>query len=197
MFDCIHSAYCIASYCDRSCPSLAESTYLLDRNGLDMRNPVFQAKDSSITSAMRILKQCENKLGVWVSSGNPEGTADLLTYCAVCEYGKGSRLHCSVYHLNYFNYIDSIKESWKLSQKPQSLEYTEIWCSNAKVLIVSGFRYMKFSDFECQTLLKLIDSRCSRSQTTLIVSPELNSLVGASADFLPRLKSELGRAVIK
>lgn len=197
MHDCIYSAYCTSEYCDRSCPALAESSYLLARNSIDMRNPVFQAQDASIDSAISILSKCDRRVGVWIASGNPEGTADLITYCAICEYGKGSRLHCSVYHLNFSVYIDTIRESWKMSQKPQSLEYMDIWINNCDVLIVSGFRYMNFNDFECQTLLKMMDNRMSRSQTTLIVTPELNSLVGKSTDFLPRLKSELGRAVIR
>lgn len=197
MHDCIHSAYCISPYCDRSCPTLAESSYLLDRNGIDMRNPVFQAQDSSIDSAMSILLKCKGRVGVWISSGNPEGTADLITYCAICEYGKGSRLHCSVYHLNFSNYIDTVRDSWKMSEKPQLLDYMDIWVATSNVLVVSGLRYMKFNDFECQTMLKMIDGRASRSQTTLIVSPDLSSLIGTSPDFLPRLKSELGRAVIK
>ena len=136
-------------------------------------------------------------MGVWESPNNPEGTADLFTYCAICQNWKGSRLHCSVYHLNFARYIELIKNSWSSNIKSEELEYMDIWIQTSKVLIVSGFRYMRFNDFECQTMLNLIDNRRVKMKTTIIVTSDISSLVGNSNDFLPRLKDTLRKAVIR
>ena len=196
MYNCIYSAYCLNTECDQSCPSYAEISYLLERNNIDINNPCFSASKDSIDTASKVLDACKNRVGCWISHNNPEGTADLFTYCAICEHGKGSQLHCNVYHLNYSKYVEMMRDSWKLANKPEDLEYIDIFIKSSYVLIISGLRYIKFNDFECQTLLRLLDERASKQKTTLVITPELSSLVGASADFLPRLKNMLGGVIL-
>lgn len=198
MYNCIFSAYCTNPQCDKSCPSLAETSYLLDRNNIGMDNPALSASEESILIAQKVLKKCKDKIvGTWVSSNNPEGTADLFTYCAICENWKGSRLHCVVYHLNFARYVELVKASWSSNRKSEELQYMDIWIASSSVLIVSGFRYMRFNDFECQTMLNMLDTRMVKRKTTLVVTTDIGSLVGNSVDFLPRLKAILGGAVIE
>lgn len=196
MYNCIFSAYCTRSSCDKSCPTLAQTTYLLERNKISMNSPVFQAKESSINAALDALDKCDGKFGTWVSCNNPEGTADLFTYCAICQNWKGSQLHCCVYHLNFSRYIELIRNSWSANSECEELEYMKIWISTCKVLIISGFRYLRFNDFESQTMLNLIDTRMSRSKTTLVVTPDIQALVGNEKGFLCRLKQLLKEARI-
>ena len=197
MYNCIFAPYCIRPSCDKSCPTLAETSYLLERNRIDITNPVFRVEPEAADIACRTLSSCEGQVVTCVSPGNPEGTADVFTYCAICQNWRGSRLHCVVYHLNFARYIELIKSSWSTSAKSEELEYMDIWIKTSKVLIISGFRYMRFNDFECQTMLGLLDARRVKQQTTVVVSPSISSLVGNSTDFLPKLKSVLGRAVVE
>lgn len=197
MYNCIFAPYCTKTSCDKSCPTLAETSYLLERNKIDMNNPVFRIENESANVAIRVLDSCESKVVTWISPNNPEGTADVFTYCAICKNWRGSRLHCSVYHLNFSRYVELIKSSWSSNSKSEELEYMDIWIKSSKVLIVSGFRYMRFNDFECQTMLGLLDSRRVKMQTTIVVSPGIGTLVGNSVDFLPKLKSVLGKAVVE
>ena len=59
----------------------------------------------------------------------------------------------------------------------EELEYIRIWIETAKVLIISHMDYVKFSDFEIQTLLNLLQSRQSGDKKTIIISPPVNRLV--------------------
>ena len=76
-----------------------------------------------------------------------------------------------------------IKKSWSTKSETSDLEYMRIFSSSAKVLIISNIDYVNFRDFECQTLLTLLQSRASSEYTTFIVSPPVESLVGDSLFF--------------
>lgn len=192
MHDCIFAHRCSKLICDKSCPKYTEVSYLLDRNELTMQNICFKVGYQGINRATKIIERAENTALVYISENNPEGSADLLTYCAICKYGLNSSMHCKVYHLNLSDYIDMIRDSWKLNTKTQAHEYIDIWINSSNVLIISGFQYLRFNDFECQTLLKLLDMRLCRSKTTIVVSPRLSSLIDNSKDFMPLLRQKLG-----
>ena len=75
------------------------------------------------------------------------------------------------------------------------LEYMRIWSETAKVLIISNFDYVTFGDFECQTLLTLLQSRQSEGFTTVLVTPPINSIVGSKwSQFLEPLRRKLREA---
>ena len=197
MYNCSLSAFCTKTYCDKSCPALAESSYLLERNNIEITNPVFRVNESSVLKVFSVLEQNEGQLITWESPGNPEGSADVFTYCAICKHWNGSKLHCSVYHLNFSRYIELIKKSWSTNSEPEELEYMKIWIEKSTVLVISGFRYMRFNDFECQTMLNLLDNRRNKMRTTVVVAASVDSISGNSADFLLRLKEILRGAVVK
>lgn len=196
MYNCIFNAHCTENYCDGSCPTLVETSYLLERNGISMNSSVFQASDEAIRQMLDILAKYNQTIGTVVvpnrnTSWDTVKAAELLSYCAICQNWKGSKLHCTVYNLKYSKYLDEVKKSWSMKSEPESLEYMRIWSESAKVLIISNFDYVNFKDFEAQTLLNLIQSRSSEGLTTILVSPEPGSLVSSGHSlFLQRLQDK-------
>lgn len=182
MDNCIFSGHCINMRCDKSCPALVETSYLLDRNGISISNDVFHSSEEDLQAANKLITDNQGKLKVYISK-NTITSATLLTYVGICQNWKGSQLHCTVYNLKFFQYLEAIKKSWN-SGSSDNLEYTKIWASTSKLLIVSNIDFVNFKNFECQTLLELIQSRLSNPElTTIIVSPQLSALVGEGSFF--------------
>lgn len=195
MHNCIFTPHCIEEMCDKSCPMLVEASYLLERNGISMNSSVFNQNPADLQFALKVLDKSDGKLGVVVRN-NTVPVAERITYTAICQNWQGNRLHCNVYNLKYSKYIEAIKKSWSTKTEPESLEYMRIWSNTAKVLIISNIDYVNFGDFESQTLLNLLQSRENSGQTTIIVSPKINLLVGKGLFFV-RLQKILGDGVIK
>ena len=195
MYNCIFSSHCCETVCDKSCPTLAQTTYLLERNGIEMNSEVFKCPQPKLDKFEKVLEQSEGKFNSYISN-DTVNDAELLTYCSICTHWKASRLHCTVYNLKYSNYLDLIKQSWGNYSESSELEYMKIWASTAKVLIISNIDYINFKDFECQTLLNLLQTRAGKDFTTIIVSPETKYLVGNSR-FFPILTNKIDGAVIK
>ena len=182
MQNCIFSGHCSKQVCDKSCPTLAETTYLLERNKISMNSEVFHTDPKRLSKMASIVDSSEGTLKTVITK-NTVQDADLLSYIAICRNWKGSRLHCTVYNLRYSQYIEMMKKSWSAKSETSELEYMRIFSSSAKVLIISNIDYVNFRDFECQTLLTLLQSRSGDEYTTIIVSPPVTSLVGDSPFF--------------
>lgn len=196
MHNCIFTPYCTELFCDKSCPILAETSYLLERNNINIRSFVFSDTSIDYASSQSLLDRITNTTGVYVVGPSSKRTtsqyADIFTYTAICNNWQGSRLHCTVYNLKYSKYLDDLKQSWSAKSEPESLEYTRIWAESAKVLIISNIDYVNFGDFESQTLLNLLQVRDDGEHTTLIVSPPLTNLVSSKASrFFTMLKTRL------
>lgn len=195
MTNCIFSAYCMEYNCDKSCPKYAESSYLLERNDISEKSNVMSCSFQNIQMADNLLSKCQGRLGCIITN-KTVATAELFTYVAICNNWKGSQLHCNVYNLKYSNFLEEIKRSWSLKSEPEALEYKRIWSESAKVLMISHLDYVSFGDFESQTLLNLIQSRDKPNLTTIVVSQDINQLVGKSNSmFFLKLQSLLGKAV--
>lgn len=195
MYNCIFTSHCMEVFCDKSCPTLAETSYLLERNNISIDSDVFRASDEKIAESLRILNQCDKRLGAVVSL-DTISTADLLTYCAICQNWRGSKLHCVVYNLRYSKYLDLTKKSWSMKSEPDELEYMHIWAESCKVLIVSNMDYINFGDFESQILLNLLQTRQSNRLTTIFVIPNIQNLLSnKSSSFFNMLKSKLSEAI--
>lgn len=177
MYNCIFSGHCTNLMCDKSCPTLAETTYLLDRNNISMSSSVFNADKDKLNKYSKLLENIQGKQHTLITS-NTVQAAELLTYCGICQNWKGSRLHCTVYNLKFSQYVEAIQNSWSSKFETEQLEYMKIWAASAKVLIISNLDYVNFRDFQCQTLLTLLQSRASNEYTTIIVSPLTSALVG-------------------
>lgn len=193
MQNCIFTAHCSEKICDNSCSLFVETSYLLERNGISMNNKVFNTLYNSdkFPVISKLLETVTDGLG-YIGSGSSVEDSDLITYCAICKNWKGSQLHCTVYNLKLSQYLDSLKQSWNLHSEPEALEYARIWASSAKVLVISNIDYVKFGDFEAQTLLNLIQSRSTSDKVTYVVGPtNVSMLVGSSTGFFPYLKKVL------
>lgn len=194
MQKCIYTAHCAEFICDKSCPILAETSYLLERNDIPLISEVFVTDEDLIIKMQNVLKKSENKFTVALS-GSTVKSAELLTYCAICQNWKGNRLHCNVYNLKFSKFIDLNKKSWSSRNDAPELEYIRVWSDKAKILIISNIDFVTFGDFESQTLLNLIQNRQNRNQSTILVSPVIENLNGKGL-FFTHLQKMMTKAVI-
>lgn len=195
MQTCMFSGHCMEYQCDNSCPALVQTTYLLERNNISLNNVVFKTDPSEINSTLKILDNSKGKFNVIIDKLDTSKKADLFTYCAICQHWKGSQLHCVVYHLKFSQYVEEIQKSWSKNESDE-LEYMKIWSRSAKVLVISGIDFVNFKNFQCQTILELIQQRNSNpDNTTIIVSPSISALVGEGM-FFSKLQDMMKRAVI-
>ena len=182
MHNCIFTPHCTETFCDKSCPTLVETSYLLERNRIDMNNPVFKDMYYKLDSVLKELNSAESGLQTFfANSKDSVKVAQFITYCEICKNWKGSRLHCSVYNLQYSRFLEDVKKSWSMKQEPEDLEYTRIWVDTCKVLVISNMDYVRFGDFETQTLLNILQSRQSNDKKTIVVTPSLSRLVTAGS----------------
>lgn len=195
MNKCMFSGHCIKSTCDQSCPAFVESSFLLEQNGIGFNSVVFHTDPNLIAKYNKIVENAEGKLQTVIAKST-NSVSELITYCGICKYWKGSRLHTSVYNLKLSQYLEGVQNSWSGASNLDDLDYQKIWISKAKLLIISNIDFVNFKDFQCQTLLSLLQSRDKPEYGTIIVSPPTQSLVGGGL-FFNRLQETLGRTTVK
>ena len=195
MDNCIFSGHCIKTTCDQSCPAFAESAFLLEQNSISMNSNVFHADPNLLAKYGKIVENAEGKVQTVIAK-NTNSVAELIAYCGVCKYWRGSRLSTVVYTLKLSQYLESIQNSWSRTSNLDSLEFQKIWLEKAKLLIISNIDFVNFKDFQCQALLSLLQSRDKPEFGTIIVSPQLQSLVGGGL-FFNRLQETLGRTTVR
>lgn len=195
MNKCMYTGHCIKETCDQSCPAYTESSFLLGQNGISLNSSVFHTEQGLIDKYSKIVENSEGKTQTVIAK-NTNSVAELITYCGICKYGKHSRLHTVVYNLKLSQYLDGVQGSWSNSSNLDDLEYQKIWISKAKLLIISNIDFVNFKDFQCQTLLSLLQSRDKPEMGTIIVSPSTQTLVGSGL-FFARLQETLGRTTVK
>lgn len=170
MRNCIYTAHCSETTCDKSCPIFVQTSYLLERNNISLDSSIMKNSYDRIPKMLKVLSKFEGSVGAIQTKYTVE-MAELLTYCAICQNWSGSQLHCNVYRLKFSKYLEDTKQSWNTRSETEELEYTKIWSNSAKVLIISNLDYVNFGDFESQTLLNLIQSRQNTGQTTILILP--------------------------
>lgn len=194
MYNCIFTGHCIEEQsCNTSCPVLAQTSYLLERNDIKMSNPVFKMSASDLQKYNRVLSESIGKTtcAVVANGDFTNLAADALTYCAICENWRGSQLHCTVYNLKFTQYLETLQNSWSFgNDSDDKINQMKIWVARARVLIVSNLDFVNFKDFQSQTLLSLIQSRVGMDLTTIVVTPSISSLVG-DGQFFGKLTSIL------
>lgn len=196
MNNCMFSGHCIKEQCDQSCPSLAESSFLLEQNSISINSSVFHTDVALLNKYSKVIDNSETKTLQTVIAKNTNAIAELLAYCGICKYYRGSRLHTTVYTLKLSQYLEKIQGSWTGSSNLDDLDFQKIWVDKAKLLIISNIDYVNFKDFQCQTLLNLLQTRDKPGFSTIIVSPQTQSLVGSGL-FFNRLQEILSRTAVK
>ena len=191
--DCPFKQFCRKTTCSNICPDYIEIQYLLERNNLDRDKSIYTRSLKAIQEASEWLTAASETYKVVISDDTAE-TASRLTYVAICNHWKGNTLHCSVYHLNFTDYLNKLQQSWNGAPSDE-LDYINIFIDKAKVLIISNFDYIQFKDFQAQILLNMFTNRKVNHLSTIIVSPRISSLVG-SGTFFARLKEILGKDVL-
>ena len=195
MNDCIFSAHCTESICDRACSRYVQTSYLLERNGIKPSSLVFKRSAQNIEICIDTLEEAKGKLKM-VEANQSSAKAELLTYCAICQNWQNRRLHCNVYNLKFSKFLEETKRSWSSKGDSDDLEYMRIWAKSASVLIISNIDFVNFNDFESQTLLNLLSERQDPELTTIVVGPKINMLVGKGL-FFSRLQQILAEAVTR
>lgn len=194
MRDCIFTGHCTEKVCDKACPIYVQVSYLLERNNISSNSNVFTKIGKPIQLCTKILDKFEGSIAV-IENENVSSTSDLFAYCAICQNWYGSKLNCTVYSLNFSKYLDMTKNSWNVSTVGYSLEYMKIWSESSKVLVINSLDFVRFKDFECQTLLNLIQSRQHQKRTTIVILNKVSELVGDGI-FFDKLKKILAKAVV-
>lgn len=187
MHDCIFTGFCVNGECDKACPDYVESSYLLERNNISLKSNVFHADPKLLQKYSTIVNNSEGRLTT-VIANNTNEAAELLTYCGICKYWKHSRLHMVVYNLRFSQYLDNIQKSWNTKGMAEDTEYTKIWSESAKLLIISNIDYVNFKEFQCTTLLSLIQNRDAKGLSTIVVSPQIKALAG-DGNFFSQMKN--------
>lgn len=191
MYNCIYTGHCTEDQnCNTSCPVLAQTSYLLERNDIKMSSPVFKMSDAELKKYSHILNESAGRTtSVIVDSGDfTNQTADALTYCAICENWRGSQLHCTVYNLKFSQYIETLQSSWSFgNDSSDKVSQVKIWVANARVLIISNLDFINFKDFQSQTLLSLLQSRVGMDLTTIVVTPPPTTGLVGDGQFFNKL----------
>lgn len=195
MHNCMFTGFCVNGECDKSCPDYVESTYLLERNNISLNSNVFHADPKLIQKYSNIITNSEGNLATVIAS-NTNDAAELLTYCGICKYWKHSRLNTVVYNLRFSQYIDNIQKSWNAKVNSDEMEYINKWLEKAKLVVISNIDYVNFKEFQCQTLLTLIQNRDADGLSTIVVSPNINSLAGDGM-FFGRMKKIFTDSTVK
>lgn len=195
MYNCMFTGYCVNGECDKSCPDFVESSYLLERNNISPNSSVFHADPKLIQKYHNIVTNSEGRLAT-VIANNTNEAAELVTYCGICKHWKHSRLNMVVYNLRFSQYLDNIQKSWNTKGLSEDTEYSKIWAEKAKLLVISNIDYVNFKEFQCQTLLSLIQTRDANKLSTIVISPQINSLAG-DGNFFAQLKKILSNSIMK
>lgn len=196
MHDCIFTGYCVNGECDKACPDYVESTYLLEKNNINLKSNVFHADPRIIQKYQNVVNLSLDKKLITIVANNTNEASELLTYCGICKHWKHSRLHMVVYNLRFSQYLDNIQKSWNTKNVTDNAEYTKIWAESAKLLVISNIDYVNFKEFQCQTLLSLIQNRDANGLSTIIVTPQITSLAGDGL-FFGQLKNMMTNSIQK
>lgn len=184
-YHCQNFKNCIESQCDGSCPLYAQFSYLLERNGIQDNGRCELLTESEINKYLKIFENISkystdydrDPIGSIITNKSTIDIANQLTYCAVWNNWKGSQLHCTVYNLNFSKYIELTKQSWS-NDSSDDAEYVKIWAETAKILVISGIDFVNFKEFQSQLMLSLLQTRLQKRLATIIVSPNVSSLIG-------------------
>lgn len=208
MHNCPFNNSCIKTVCDMSCSSKSEFEHWMHRCDLKLTNPMVNASRTDINTAARVLDATQDakiirnsnaaNIGV-LSTKNPQYMADLVAYVAISKYCQGNGFYNGVYKLNFSKYLEDIKESWNSRTDPTKLEDKRNWIQASKFLVISNLGFVRFGDFESQTLLNIFQDRYDSDKFTIVVLEDSkHSLPGKSDSlFYKKLRDELDHRSVR
>lgn len=185
---CVFSSYCTRDWCDMSCSKSIMFDVLTEKSDMNLSMPALRANKKSRHKALKNIESAKGGLLV-IQSNMSTDLANLYAYLSMCELCDKRGSNVSVYHLRYGKYMNAIKDSWKVGVS-ENLQETNAFVNSSEILIISGMDYMTFKDFECQTLLNLIQDRSSPEKTTILILSNIQDMVGTGS-FFSLLKSKL------
>lgn len=200
MKECLFKEFCMEQECQRICPSLIETTYLMQRNEFHDNDSALRRSVKQLDAVQKLLKsesliKCVRVRRAKDNTENTVTLGNLLTYVAICNSWRKNGLSPAVYHLRYINHIDALQRSWSKHKPSDALEMEQIWINESKLLIVSGMDFVDYNDFRAQTILGIVHSRLGKGLPTILVVPE-QSLVGKSM-FLNHINSMISDNLIE
>lgn len=190
---CIFSLYCSNEYCDMSCVRNAVSQILLEKSGLDISDSAFTSDYTEFDECEKFIESHDGKISV-IECKKPLNKANLFTYVSICNMCEGHGSSVTVFHLKFNQYLNSIRDSWS-SGISSKLREQQAFISSSRILIISGLDYCNLKDFECQTMLGILQDRSKSSLTTIIVLSDVRSLSG-SGSFIVPLKDQLKEVLV-
>lgn len=178
---CIFSSYCTNKQCDLACSRNAMSQLLLEKSEITINNLANSADLETKKNCHSVIQNSFGKFQV-ILNHDPVNYADVITYTGICDMCEGHGSNVSVYHLKYSKYIQMLKDSWTYGNNIK-LRECQAFLSSAKLVVISGLDYMLLKDFECQTLLSLLQDRNRLDMATVVVTRSISSLNGGGVFF--------------
>lgn len=192
--NCIFSAYCANMQCDLSCSKNAVSQILLEKSEI---GPTNIANSFSINDKQKCHNIIQSSLGRCrtVEVSDTIQFSDTLTYVGICDMHEGHGSNISVYHLKYSKYIQMLRDSWTYGSTT-ALREMQAFITSSKILVISGLDYVMFKDFECQTLLTIMQDRLKADMSTILVVKSVTELNGQGV-FFKSLKGKIKEGLEK
>lgn len=188
--NCIFANYCGQYKCDLSCPKNTMSELLLEKCDIPKQSVCYQTP-SNITAKYSGLIADYSGSHITLEVKDPQLVSESVAYTGICNFCEKNGSKVSVYQLKYSKYIQMLKDSWSHGVGNSLLEL-QAFCNTAKLLVISSLDYVIYSDFECQTLLTLLQDRAKPGLTTVLVLSSIQSLVSkGSSPFYEMLKRQL------
>lgn len=201
MIDCPYTEQCQRAECNYAC--VRNGIYLNWRNRckLHLDNPAFKSTKYDVIDDSKVIKAAMNDENSesrflhlsFVQSNQSKKTADRLVYTLIGKYIDQFGVSSGVYSLDYSEYIQASKDSWKLTEPSKQLNEFDIQLNAAKFLIIYGLDFVRFNDFEAQTLLRIYQKRSEVSKYTITIvgSGKYKLFPKVDSVFYQQLKGEL------
>lgn len=189
MHKCINGSDCTEVCCSEACNLWSETSYLMGRNNIKTDRAI----DYDLRYKNHILKfirACEDSEYIICRPNCTFQYQQALTMMSIGMVWKANAHKCSVYTLNFADYLDSLKISYG-GINDENFGYKKIWAQSSQILIIHGLDYISYGLHEFTTLFQLIESRQSKRRLTFILlRNSIDSLKG-KGDVLSSVQDKL------
>lgn len=167
MHKCINGSDCTEVCCSEACNLWSETSYLMYRNNIRTDKPVDY--DSRYKNhILKFIRACEKSDYVICRPNCTTAYQQALTMMSIGMVWKSNAHRCSVYTLNFTEYLDSLKVSYG-GISDDNFGYKKIWSQSSEILIIHGLDYISYGLHEFTTLFQMIESRRAKGKLTFIL----------------------------